>query len=89
MADTITKCNKILNDDSSVQQWELTYQVEDSGKKNEFCIVVKAADLTDPTSASEAKTKANIKAKVVKDTWLELNHPSAVNINSNEGSVTL
>ena len=70
MSDQITQSTKCLNADSSSCHWEFSYSVESGANKNNFCIVVTAEEMTDATSESEAKTKANVKAKVIKDAWV-------------------
>lgn len=89
MADIILKCDKILNEDSSVKQYDFSYEVEDNGRINNFCVRVLASEMTDPTSATEAKTKANVKAKAIKDAWLDMPVVSASAVNSVVGNVTL
>lgn len=70
MADKITASTKELNSDNSINQWSFSYDVEYNSKLNNFCVVVQAEEMTDPSSESEAKTKANIKAKIIKDAWI-------------------
>lgn len=70
MADKITKITREDNPDTSVKQWTISYDVEDGADKNSFCVTVKAEDMTDATSESEAKTAANTKASTIKSAWV-------------------
>lgn len=72
MADKIMSSTKCLESDNSLCHWEFSYDVEYNSKRNNFCVVVQPEEMTDPTDADEAKGKANIKAKAVKDSWIAL-----------------
>lgn len=89
MADEILKCDKILNEDDSVKQYDFSYRVENAGAVNQFCVTILASEMTDSTSASEAKTKANVKAAEIKTTWLAQEETSAEDVASVVGNVTL
>lgn len=89
MADEITKCDKILNDDDSVRQYDFSYRLENAGKVNTFCVTVLASEMTDDEDEAEAKTKANVKAAAVKTTWLAQEETTAEAVASVVGSVTL
>lgn len=89
MADEITKCDKILNEDTSVKQYDFSYRVEDSGKVNTFCVTILASEMTDDEDEAEAKTKANVKAAAIKTAWLAQEETSAETVASVVGSVTL
>lgn len=89
MADLITKCNKTL-DGETVIQWDISYEVESGANKNHFCVVVLPSEMTTPTSADEAKTKANVKAKAIKDAWVaDLPEYANTPVESVLGDVTL
>lgn len=89
MADKITACNKIL-DGETITQYDVAYEVESNGNVNEFCVTVLASELTDPTDADEVKTKANAKAKTIKDAWVaDLPDYSAAPVETIVGDVTL
>lgn len=70
MADQITQSTKCLNADSSPCHWEFTYDVVNGLVHNNFCVLVMADEMTDPTSEVEAKTKANVKASAIKAAWV-------------------
>lgn len=92
MADEIVVCNKILDENGDVVQYEFSYNVidpNDATHANSFCIVVKATEMTDSTSSSEAKTKANVKAAAMKTAWLEQVTTSREAVESVVGNVTL
>lgn len=89
MADTILDCKKVLDEDLNVQHWIFSYLVEKDGSTNSFWVMVLAEEMTDPTSASEAKDKANTKAAAIKAAW-QPEQPSTVSaVDANKGSVTL
>jgi hypothetical protein len=69
MSDKILACNKIL-DGATVMQYDISYEVESGANKNQFCVTVLASEMTDSADTNEAKTKANVKAKVIKDAWV-------------------
>lgn len=91
MADIITKAVREDNADTSVQCYHISYEVEDSGDKNQFVVVIKAEDMTDSTDAAEAKTLANVKAAAIKSAWVAAK--AAVGTSADEptieGTVTL
>lgn len=70
MADTITGSTKCLELDNSLNHWEFYYDVEHNGQHNSLCVVVQPEEMVDPMDANEAKTKANVKAKISKDAWI-------------------
>jgi hypothetical protein len=69
MSDKITQAVAI-KDGETVVQYDISYDVYHDGKANSFCVVVSAAEMTDPSDEAEAKTKANVKAKAIKDAWV-------------------
>jgi hypothetical protein len=69
MSDKIIACNKVM-DGTDVIQYDLSYEVESGGNKNQFCVVVLAEELTNPADTAEVETKANVKAKLIKDAWV-------------------
>lgn len=89
MSDQITGYSKIVNDADAVIQWDFSYIVESAGKINNFCVVVLASEMTDPTSESEAKTKANAKAAEIKSAWVVAAPPESVVVSDEPESVTL
>lgn len=89
MADEITRCDKILNDDDSVRQYDFSYSVVDGARTNSFCVTVLASEMTDDEDEAEAKTKANVKAAAIKTAWLAQEKTSAETVASVVGSVTL
>jgi hypothetical protein len=70
MSDKITGSSKCLNPDNSPCHWEFSYDVEHETLTNQFCVVVKAEEMDEATSESEAKTKANVKAIAIKTAWI-------------------
>lgn len=89
MADKITKCS-VIKEDSTVIQYDISYEVESGQNKNQFCVTVLASEMTDPTDADEAKTKANTKAKTIKDAWIaDLPDYTSAEVSSVVGDVTL
>ena len=89
MSDTITACTKIVDGDTVIQ-WDISYEVESGQNKNCFCVVVMPSEMTTPTDANEAKTKANVKAKAIKDAWVaDLPEYTAAPVESVVGNVTL
>jgi hypothetical protein len=89
MADEITKCDKILNEDDSIKQYDFSYRLEESGKVNTFCVTVLASEMTTPSSEAEAKTKANVKAAAIKTAWLAQEETTSEEVASVIGGVTL
>ena len=89
MADEITKCDKILDDGGAVIQYDFSYNVEDSGKTNNFCVTVLASEMTTATDEAEAKTKANAKASAIKTAWLAQEVTTTAEVAAVVGSVTL
>ena len=89
MSDKITTCTKVL-DGTDVIQYDISYAVENGANKNQFCVTVLGSEMDDPTDAAEAKTKANVKAKAIKDAWVaDLPDYSAAAVESVVGDVTL
>ena len=73
LADEIIVCSKALDENDEVSQWDVSYKVvdpNDATRTNSFCVTVLASEMTDPTSLTEAKTKANVKASAKKTEWL-------------------
>jgi len=76
MADKIVSCVKTKDDADVIIQYDVAYEVEngDASKKNSFCVVVKADELTDPSdivaSDAEVLSLANPKALAIKTAWL-------------------
>jgi len=92
MADEITACTKVLDDNDAVVQYDVVYKVEDpndANRVNRFCVTILASEMTDPASATEAKTKANVKAAEIKTDWLAQAGTSAEAVASVVGNVTL
>ena len=89
MADEILKCDKILNEDDSVKQYDFSYRVEDSGRVNSFCVTILASEMTDDEDEAEAKTKANVKAAAIKTSWLAQPITSSEVVIDEPESVTL
>ena len=83
--DKITSNSKCLEADSSLCHWEYAYEVAHNSAKNGFCVVVKADEMTDATSETEARAKANVKAKAIKDAWVA----SLASMTSNEPMITV
>jgi hypothetical protein len=69
MADKITKCFVEKDKTNKVNQYDLSYEVEHSGKVNTFCIVIKKEEMDDPDDLNEVKSKAKVKAKKMKSDW--------------------
>lgn len=89
MSDKITSCNKIL-DGATITQYDVAYEVTSGDLANYFCVTILASDMTDPTDENEVKTKANAKAKEIKDAWVaNLPSETAQPVVSVEGDVTL
>jgi len=70
MADKILSCVVEKNTSDEVIQYTVSYDVEHETAKNNYCVTVKAEEMTDPTSQLEALTKANVKALVIKNAWI-------------------
>ncbi len=70
MADTIRRADKESNADASVKCWHISYDVESGVSKNSFVVVILASEMTDATSATEAKSLANAKATLLKTDWV-------------------
>jgi hypothetical protein len=89
MADEILEC-VVTKDGSTVIQYDVAYKVTSGAAVNQFCVVVRGDELTDPNDEVEVKTKANVKAKAIKDAWVA-DLPEYVNAPVEEivGSVTL
>ena len=89
MADEILQC-VATKDGSTVIQYDVAYKVTSNGNVNQFCVVIMASELTDPNDTDEVKTKANVKAKAIKDAWTaDLPDYSAEAVEGVTGSVTL
>lgn len=82
MADRITALNKLD------EQWDVSYEVEKNSLTNSFCVVVLKSEMTDPDSATEARTRANVKAAVIKTDWAAT-APTLVEVISEPENVTL
>ena len=91
MVDTIVKADREDNSDATVKCWHISYDVEDSGNKNSFVVVILAEDMTDATDAAEAKTLANAKATTIKADWVTALTTASTLTNDAtlEGTVTL
>lgn len=89
MADEITQCSKILDEGGAVVQYDFSYNVEDSGRTNSFCVTVLASEMTTPTDEAEAKTKANTKASAIKTVWLDQDVTTSADVAAVVGDVTL
>jgi len=76
MADKIMSCVVEKNANDEVIQYTVSYEVEHETAKNSFCVCVKAEEMTDAMSQSEAITKANVKALAIKDAWIAMLPPS-------------
>jgi hypothetical protein len=70
MADKILTCVVEKDALNNVIQYTVSYDVEYETAKNNFCVGVKAEEMTDSSSQEEAITKANVKAKIIKDAWI-------------------
>lgn len=90
MADQITAFSQIKDVDNNVVQYDISYHVEHDTNTNEFCVVVKAEEMTDDTDLTEATNKANVKASVLKSSWVDaMPAPTAVEHAEKIGDVTL
>lgn len=92
MADEIKSCNKVLDEASAIVQYDFSYVVsdpDDANRVNNFCVTVSASEMTDPTDANEAKTKANTKAAAIKSAWLTQEVGTSSDVPAVVGSVTL
>lgn len=90
MADRIVVWNTLKDAEDNILQHEASYVVESDTKENRFVVVVKASEMTDPADLTEAKTKANLKAKDIKDAWVAAMAEEILeNQASQEGNVTL
>lgn len=89
MADTITRCIKTSDENGDALQWDISYTVENNSKINDFCVTILASELTNPESGSEVKTKANVKAKAIKDKWIAEEIQTAASVDTVLGTVTL
>lgn len=92
MADKIVRIDKDLKaSDSTIQSWDICYEVEDSGDINTFVVNVKGDDMTDRTDQAEAESLANVKAKAIKDAWVaeKSNATNTSNVTETEKNVTL
>ena len=89
MSDKITTCTKTL-DGTTVIQYDVSYEVEYQAYKNQFCVTVLAGEMTDPSDVEELETKANVKAKALKDAWIgDLPDYTSEEVSSIVGDVTL
>lgn len=92
MADQILSSTKLVDSDNvTVLSWEYSYSVESGEDTNQFCVVVAASEMTDSTSETEARTKANTKAAAIKAAWVATlaTMPSATVVVSEPVDVTL
>lgn len=71
MADRIVACAVTKDVDENPVQYDVSYEVEHNDKTNSFCVTIPAEELTDATDTAEVKTKANVKAKAIKDAWID------------------
>lgn len=69
MADEILEC-VATKEGSTVIQYDVAYKVMSGESVNQFCVTILASELTNTTDLNEVKTKANIKAKAIKDAWV-------------------
>lgn len=89
MADQIINC-VATKDDQVIIHYDVSYVVEYNAILNSFCVVVKAEELEDASDLNEVKSKANAKAKVIKDAWIaDLPDYSSEEKTSLAGEVTL
>jgi len=88
MSDKITACNKIKVG-GEISQWDFSFDVEHGQKKNQFCVVILASEMTDPTDKAEAKTKAKVKAKAIKEAWKAEPNSDVNDVPSEIGDVDL
>ena len=70
MADKITSCMVTKDSESNPIQYDVAYEVFSGEKMNQFCITIKAEDMDDTADTDEVTTKANAKAKEIKDAWV-------------------
>lgn len=90
----ITKAVREDNADTTVKCWHISYEVEDSGDKNSFVVVVTKEEFvtdTDGLDETEAKALANAKAATIKSDWVAAKASAETNtdVAAIEGSVTL
>lgn len=85
MADKITYISKCE------VHWDISYEVEYENKKNSFCVTIPKSGMVTPTDIDEAKSKANIKAKLLKDAWIASLEtlPITVSVSTEPENVTL
>ena len=91
MADEITKAVREDNADTSVKCYQISYEVEDAGDKNQFVVKIEASEMTLDTDENEAKTLANTKASIIKADWVtaKANNTTYTDESTLEGVVTL
>lgn len=90
MADQITGFIQVKDSEDNVLQYDVSYSVEHDSHSNQFCVVVRADEMTDDTSLDEATTKANAKASILKAAWVDaMPAPTAVEHAEKVGDVTL
>ena len=77
MADQITTC-VVEKENTTIIKYIIGYIVKYEDFINQFCIDINVEEMIDPTDQNEAISKANIKAKVIKDSWI-INLPSSTN----------
>ena len=73
MSDKIIECIVTKDDLDAPIQYDVAYEIEngDASKVNSFCVTILASDMSDPTDTAEVTTKANVKAKEIKDAWID------------------
>lgn len=90
MSDKITEFVQLKDADNNIVQYDVSYEVEHDTLTNTFCVVVMASEMTTPSDVTEAKTKANAKASVIKAAWVDsLPAPTATSQDAQVGDVTL
>lgn len=90
MADSIVSFLQIKDADNNVVQYDVSYTVVHASLENNFCVVVKAEEMTLATDVAEAKTKANVKAAAIKTAWVAaLPAPTQTSQDAQLGNVTL
>ncbi len=91
MADKITTATRENLNGGACHCYHVSYDVEDAGDKNQFCVVILASDMTDPDDETEAKTLANAKASTIKADWITAKATAHSNVDEPtlEGDVTL
>ncbi len=70
MSDEITKATRENLSGGACHCYHIAFEVEDGGDTNQFCVVIPAADMTDPNDEAEAKTLAVAIATTKKADWV-------------------